>query len=191
MLMAESLIFKQGVLENIMTKINKQKLSQTILIYCEGQKDCDFVKHLKSIFCNNKSKIIKVQPGQGGGPSIMIQNAVNFNHGAEYKEKYIFLDSEQLNKGDKKEHEEEAKSKGITLIWSPICLENLLLQILDNCPPMNKANKAKEYKNYFEEHYNQGKSQLKKLLPKLFPKEKLNEKKDTIPTLKQLIKIIS
>ena len=160
----------------------RNKLRHTILIYCEGQRDCDFVKHLKSIFCKNKT--IKVQPGQGGGPSIIIQNAVKYNHAVEYKEKYIFLDSDGLSEDDKKQKEKEAKKQDIILIWSPICLENLWLQILNGHPKMNNS---QECKKYFNEHYKGRKLQFMRL----FSKEKLSKKKDTLPTLKKLIEMIS
>lgn len=163
-------------------KQKSRKVRHTILIYCEGEQDSLFVQHLKRLFLG-KNKRIKIRSGHGGGMDSMIAKATR--QPGEYDEKYIFLDEDQQI--DKKEFKSKAKSKDITLIFSPLCLENLFLQILNGHPQMLNSKKCK---SFFQEKYSY-KKYSRGMMEKLFPKKLLNDRKKGIPALKTLIQIIS
>lgn len=110
---------------------NKRKslVQTTLLVVGEGADDKAFITHMKQIFCPRGSgRRAKIEAGDGGSPGNIITNAVRSFRAEDYDQRVLVLDSDiPLTERDHK----KAKSNGyIVILWSPICLEGALLDVL-------------------------------------------------------------
>jgi len=111
---------------------------KTLLIVSEGPSDKAFVDHLKHLFDyreNNQRTTIK--SSNGGSPGDIVKCCVNHCRTADFDRKIVILDSdipiEQTVKN-------LANQKQIILLQSePICLECMLLQMLNENVPATCA----------------------------------------------------
>lgn len=165
-----------------------RQVRHTIFIYCEGQTDYLFARHLKKIYLIRGSKKITLKRGTGGDLSTFISETVRNAHIREYNEKYIMLDAN----GKKEEKLEKAEKKGqkdnIQLIWQRPCLEGVFLRILKNSHLIKE--KSQLCKSVFYKEYTNKGFLTDTLLEKLFSKKILNRKREEIQELDQLIQLM-
>ena len=110
----------------------KRVTRKTLLVIREGAHELAFLKHLKAIFGSNNLEIT-IDASNGGSPYDVINTAVKFRNGATFDRKVVLLDSDvaltpQATK--------LAKSHRVEVIQSsPVCLEGMLLQVLEKTVP--------------------------------------------------------
>ncbi|MBE0471465.1 MAG: hypothetical protein IBX55_18390 [Methyloprofundus sp.] len=114
------------------TKKQRLKLASLIIVG-EGPHDKAFLSHMKDLYDNRSTgQKIKIETADGGSPKDIIRSAIKNKH-INYDQRYVLMDSDiPLSEENKK----TAKKNKITIIQStPICLEGMLLEILDQNPP--------------------------------------------------------
>lgn len=111
-----------------MAKIKKVKLT-TLLIIGEGIHEKAFLQHMKSIYDGENNQTVKIDAASGGSPIEIIDETIRkYNH-ADYDKKVILLDADiPIRQQDR----DKARKNNIELIISsPVCLEGMLLEILE------------------------------------------------------------
>ena len=168
---------------------NLIQIRYTLFIYCEGKTDYLFVRHLKNLYLIRGSKQIKIKKGSGGDISTFISDTVNNVQVSGYDEKYIVLDTDKKSDAELEEAKQQSRQENIHLIWQKPCLEGLFLRILKN----NKLNQetSESCKTLFYKEYNQNNKTLtEELLSTLFPKILLDNRRQKIKELDQLIQLM-
>jgi hypothetical protein len=110
----------------------KRVTRKTLLIIGEGAHELAFLKHLKAVFGSSELEIT-IDASNGGSPYDVINTAVKFRNGATFDRKAVLLDSDvaltaqaiKLAKGHRLE----------VIQSSPVCLEGMLLQVLEKTVP--------------------------------------------------------
>lgn len=105
----------------------------SLIIVGEGPHDKAFLLHMKDLYDSRTTgQKVKIETADGGSPKDIIRSAIKNRHIA-YDRRYVLMDSDiplsvQVTK--------YAKQNKIIIIQStPICLEGMLLEILDQNPP--------------------------------------------------------
>ena len=163
----------------------------TILIYCEGKTDYLFALHLKKLFPSRGFKTITLIKGRGGALSTFISDIEN--KPGEYDKKYIVLDSNGKREEDLREAQNQSQKHNIELIWQKPCLEGIFLRILKgNQFIKEKSESCKDifYKKYTSDRKPLTEKLLNQLFTKLFAKDFLNTKRQEVPELDQLIRLM-
>jgi len=121
-------------------KIRRIKLSSLIVVG-EGPHDGAFLSHMKDLYDSRLTdQKVKIASADGGSPKDILNTVIKNRHIA-YDRKFVLMDSDvALTQKDR----ELAKRNKIVIYHSePICLEGMLLDILnENIPATNKACKA-------------------------------------------------
>ena len=166
-----------------------KQVRHTIFIYCEGKTDHLFICHLKKLYLIRGSKQVTLKKGTGGGISTFISNTDSNAQIRDYNEKYIVLDADNKKNTDLEKAEQQASECKIKLIWQKPCLEGLFLRILKNNQHIQET--SEECKTRFYKEYNQNnKSLTENLMITLFSKTLLNNRRQKITELDQLIKLM-
>lgn len=121
-----------------MAKKRKGQLA-SLLVVGEGACDKAFIKHMNRLYSSpHTGQKVKVDSGDGGSPASVIQTTIRKYKHVAYDRRFILLDSDiPIRQQDF----DKAKSAKIELIISsPICLEGMLLDVLDQ--PIPCSNRA-------------------------------------------------
>lgn len=164
-------------------KKKRREAKTTVLVYCEGQGEEIFLKHLRSLFSYNSGKSITIKNGKGGTATSIVQNAIK--HSAGYNTRVVILDNDK-GKREMEKARSLAEKGGIDLIENTPCLEATLLHILEGKP--FKSKKSSSCKKYFEKNY-LSKQQRGELFRynEVFPKVLLELKRKECETLDQVL----
>lgn len=121
---------------------HKVKLA-TLLIVGEGPIDEAFIRHMKSLYDGpNTGQKLKVTSADGGSPSDIINTTQRKYRHAAYDKCFILLDEDVIIS---QQDRDKARKANIGLIIStPICLEGMLLNILDRPVPTKNATACKK-----------------------------------------------
>lgn len=111
-----------------MAKTKRVKLT-TLLIVGEGIHEKAFLQHMKSIYDGENNQTVKIDAASGGSPIEIIDDTIRkYNH-ADYDKKVILLDADITIR---QQDWDKARKNNIELIISsPVCLEGMLLAILE------------------------------------------------------------
>ena len=168
---------------------NLRQVRHTLFIYCEGKTDYLFVHHLKKLYLIRGSKQIKIKKGSGGDISTFISDTVKNAQVRDYDEKYIVLDTDRKSDAELEEAKHQSHQKNIHLIWQKPCLEGIFLRILKNDKLIQETSES--CKALFYKEYNQNnKAFTEELLNTLFPKTLLDNRRQKIKELNQLIQLM-
>lgn len=102
----------------------------TLLVVGEGADDKAFINHMKALFHQRQIGKVgpKIEAGNGGSADVIITNTLRMFKTAAYDRKLLVLDSDLPPTAAKAK---AANKAGFELIlWSPLCLEGALLNVL-------------------------------------------------------------
>lgn len=125
-----------------MSKRKPRKTNKTTyLMMGEGEHDKAFLNHMKTLYYIRSLGIkITLDFSGGGSPHDIIKDTIKKTQNFEYSKKIILMDEDVTIK---EQDRTLAKQKGIEILLStPICLEGMLLTILNEKPP-HTASKCK------------------------------------------------
>ena len=122
-------------------KIAPKVQKTTLLVMGEGECEKAFLEHFKSLYNErNSGKKIKIDHAGGGSPHDVIKYTKKVTQHIGYDNIYILIDSDVEVKNDDLKI---ANEKGFIILYStPICLEGMLLKVL-NQPIPNTNNDCK------------------------------------------------
>ena len=153
----------------------------TLIIVGEGIYDKAFLDHMKSIYdTRDTNQKVTIKPGDGGSPGDVIHTVIKERH-VQYSRRCILIDSDiPLNDEDKNKIR---KHKIIVIQSKPLCLEGMLLDILDQSPPCS----SQECKKVLHPQLS-GPPSRKESYQQLFTKQVLDRStKEQIIKLKKLL----
>jgi len=164
------------------SKKRRVKLA-TLLVVGEGLAEKAFIEHMKGLYSQNTGQKVTVKGEGGGSPSVMIFNVLkNYQH-AKYDRVILMLDEDvPITAQD----EAKARRNNITLIVSsPVCLEGMLLSILEQVIPFGASSSA--CKDLLHPQLS-GSATRKESYSNLFPKPLLDRtEKAQIVSLRELL----
>lgn len=168
-------------------KKKRRSANKTILIYSEGLHEEVFLKHLRSLYSQNKNVAITIKKGKGGTADALVVQA-NKTLGA-FDRKVVILDNDK-NKSEMQKARQEAKSRKIELFEHTPCLEAVLLSILHSGQDF-KSKSSSRCKQEFESKYidRKKRSEADEYV-KLFPTSLLNKESSKVAELKRLIALM-
>lgn len=156
----------------------------TLLVVGEGLAEKAFLNHMKSLYDHrNSGQTITIHAADGGSPGSIIKDTQRKYKHSHYDRSYILLDEDiEITNQDRK----TAKRLKIELIISsPLCLEGMLLDVLNQPIPGN-AN-ATTCKNLLHPQLS-GKYTDRHSYAELLPREILDETtKEQIVKLRQAL----
>lgn len=160
---------------------------KTLLIFCEGEADQTFLRHLRSIYCANQKPSapkVSVKKGRGGSAHNLIIDA--FRVPGLFTKRAVKLDSDR-GKEEAEKAKQTATSKKINLLFSNPCLEALLLQILDPKTKISSWSSSK-CKSEFERRFiPKLKRTQTSVYRDIFTKEILDEARARLPELDEIV----
>ncbi|UDM07285.1 hypothetical protein LG409_18310 [Halomonas sp. NyZ770] len=110
------------------TARQRQAKQTTLLIVGEGPDDAAFIKHMYQQFRPSKCIRPTIKPASGGSPGNIIDVAARKYAHQDFDQRFIVLDSDIALS---QQQHDKARKQGFRLIlWSPICLEGALLDVL-------------------------------------------------------------
>ncbi len=167
-------------------KKKRRLAKRTLLIHGEGEEDCVFLKHLRSLYSQNSNSTCKINRGKGGSADSIVLQAIR-SPGA-YDKRIVILDNDKA-KNEMAKARRLAKEKNIELIEHTPCIEAILLSILTTKNSFKQKNSS-EYKKEFESKYINSKKRSKITeYQKLFSKKMLDRKRLKIKELGLLISL--
>lgn len=150
-----------------MTRERRRRRLKTLILIGEGPCDSAFLKHLKFLYSRNTGQKVTIDSADGGSPNDVIKNTIQKCRHIDYDHRAILLDSDVVIR---QQDRDLARQSGIQLIVSkPVCLEGMLLNVLDIEPEKNN----KECKSKLHRLLN-GPATDRKSYANLFTAEKLN-----------------
>lgn len=165
-------------------KKKRRSANKTLLIHGEGQEDCIFLKHLKSLYSQNNSIACKISRGRGGSADSIVTQA-NRIQGA-FDRKVVVLDNDK-SRTEMTKARHEATKKHIDLIEHSPCIEAVLLLILGYRANVKQKTSA-WCKKEFESKYIGSRKRSEEIeYHKIFPKELLDQKRPKVKELNRLI----
>jgi len=120
-----------------MRKTKKHLKLSALIIIGEGPHDKAFLNHLKDLYDSRTSgQKITIETADGGSPKDIIRSAFKNKH-ISYDYRCVLMDSD-IPLSD--ENKNTAKKYKINIIQSrPICLEGMLLEVLNQIAPNTNA----------------------------------------------------
>lgn len=165
-------------------KKKRRSANKTLLIHGEGQEDCAFLKHLKSLYSQNSSIACKISRGRGGSADGLVIQAYRIQ--GAFDRKVVVLDNDK-SRTEMAKARQEATRKQIELIEHLPCIEAVLLLIL-GCKKDVKQKTSGWCKKEFETKYIDSKKRSEEFeYQKLFPKKLLVQKRLEVKELDRLI----
>lgn len=168
-------------------KKKRRSANKTILIYSEGLHEEVFLKHLRSLYSQNRNVAITIKKGKGGTADALVIQA-NKTLGA-FDRRVAVLDNDK-NKSEMQKARQEAENRGIELFEHTPCLEAILLSILRK--GQDFKNKSSSWcKQEFESKYIDRKKRGETdEYVKFFPMDLLNKQSLKVSELKRLISLM-
>lgn len=106
----------------------------TLIIVGEGAHDKAFLEHMKGVYDTRESgQKIKIDSADGGSPHDVIKTAIKKTSHTAYDRKYIFMDSDVAIK--QQDLSIARRNNIIILLSEPLCLEGMLLDVLQQWIP--------------------------------------------------------
>lgn len=165
-------------------KKKKRQANKTLLVLGEGLGEEMFLKHLKSLYYV-VGVAITIRKGKGGTPNDVVTSA--YKTPGAFDRKIVIIDNDK-SRTEMQKARTEAKRRGIELFENTPCLEGLLLIVLDK---KIEGHNSEWCKNKFESEYIDKKKRVEPVeYIKLFPKKLLDDKRNKIKELSNLISIM-
>jgi len=161
-----------------------RRAKQTILIVGEGDTDVAFINHIKTFYVTRYCGIaLTTNNAHGKGPAHIIDHTVRQAKLGDYDLVVSFLDTDVEWT---EEHIKTARDNNVHLIGSDPCIDCMLLKILGRRPP----HCCKDCKKVLLPLL-RNKPCDKRSHAAVFTKEMIEETKDEIPELKQLLDVFN
>ena len=168
---------------------------ESILLFGEGKTEAVFLSHLRTVYAGRIQARVNLDAGQGGSPKQVASRLIkkHLKLGA-YDRSLLLIDDDlpttEIPASWRRNHK-------ITVITSaPMCLEGLLLTLLDDAPPPRERLLARNWKRRFHRrHLDTDRSsdvvnRLKKKCPELFPLDLIEARRNAIPALRDVLEFI-
>lgn len=169
------------------TNPNKKKpraAQKTLLMYGEGLGEEMLLSHLRRLYNRDSGVSVTIGNGKGGTPKSVVISAANkigsFDH------RVVIVDNDK-NDEEMNGARSEAKNREIILIEHSPCLEALLLSILCNGQSFSNRDSVWCKKEFESNYIGKKKRKEKTEYERVFPKTLLNEGRQGIKELNQLI----
>ena len=158
----------------------------TIFAFGEGEAERIFLKHLRSIYSNDKTSV-RVDDAGGKDVLYILEKAVRVRGDIRYNYSFILLDTDREWTQTLKN---KAAKKHIELIGNSPCLEGLFLCILD--PKNNYSNHpSNECKKQFQNNYLHENRTIADIdCKRLFTKVIIDSARAKIKTINRIIEIV-
>jgi len=161
----------------------RRHTKKTRLVYCEGASDKAFLDCLKPLYATNVRNV-DIKRGTGGDQVHLIEEAVR--KGRAYDERFIKIDGDR-DAAEMADAEQSANDQELVVLKTVPCIERLLINILEPTKRIASWNSPR-LKSYFETGYIPPHKRTDvRTYQKLFTKSVLDEAKDRLPELKELI----
>lgn len=163
----------------------RRKTKKTRLVFCEGAHDKTFLSCLKTCFKSDRVNV-DIKRGTGGDQRHLVEEA--YKKGQPYDQTYVKLDGDRP-KVEMAAAEELSVVLGVGVLRSAPCIERLLIAILE--PGKRIASWGpKKLKRYFQDTYiPEAKRTDVRAYESLFTKAVLNEAKERLPELRELVEL--
>lgn len=118
-------------------KDRKAKLA-TLLIVGEGPIDKAFINHMKGLYGGQHTgQKVKVDSADGGSPADIIETTIRKYRHAHYDKRFILIDEDVPIR--QQDYDSARKAKIELVVSKPICLEGMLLDVLEQDIPSTNA----------------------------------------------------
>ena len=159
---------------------------RTVLMVGEGFADCDFLRHLKTLYVGRSSnKTVTIKNARGKGGRHVLKTALDEvkHKGAAYDVVAVLLDTD--TDWDDALRAKARKSK-VTVFESTPCLEAELLRIADHRAPEVSAQCKREFAQRFGHEAHDP-----DVWPEHFQKALLDQAKNRVPVLANLLALLT
>ena len=108
---------------------------ETAIIICEGVTDKAFLRHMRGLYARNSSRSVTIKTASTG--TKVIGDAIKFRESSpEYGLVFALIDEDQSRCHSFEACRVEADKSNVLILWSePVCLEGMLLGVLDESIP--------------------------------------------------------
>ena len=168
-------------------------IQKSLVLFGEGKSEAAFLSHLRELY---RSELLNtricIDAGRGGSPQCVADRLMSKHLDLKSLDGALLLiDSDTTI--DKK-LEEKLKNLSVKLLFSePVCLEDLLLRLLNDDSLRRVKNNAVQLKKYFQKTYLKTDrgceyiAKLKKTCPKLFTKSLIEQKRNENQVLETIL----
>lgn len=161
----------------------RRRTKKTRLVYCEGASDKAFLDCLKFLYTTDAYNV-DIKRGTGGDQIHLVEEAIR--KGYAYDEKSIKIDGDR-DAVEMANAEQLATEQNLAMLKTVPCIERLLINILEPTKRIASWNSTR-MKNYFEAKYISPRDRTNaRTYQRIFTKPVLDEAKDRLPELKELI----
>lgn len=169
-------------LERNMPRI-RRRTKRTRLIYCEGAHDKAFLDCLKSVYATDTYNV-DVKRGTGGDQVHLAEEAIK--KGRAYDAQYLKVDGDRPD-GEMTEADTLAADGNVVIIRTIPCIERLLINILEPSRRIASWNSTRLKSHFESNHIPESKRTDVRAYKTIFTKAVLDEARDRLPELQELI----
>lgn len=168
-------------------KKKRRSANRTLLMFGEGLGEELFLKHLRGLYSRNSGVRVTIRNGKGGNAVDIVTSAQR--EPGDFDRRIVVLDNDK-DRSEMERARTEARQKGIELLENFPCLEAMLLSILRDGTSFS-ARQSDWCKNEFESNYldKQKRTEIREY-EKIFPKHLLDERRQQITEINQLISLM-
>lgn len=165
---------------------------RSIVLFGEGKTDAVFLNHIRAVYADRTQARVLTDAGQGGGPKQVATRLIkkHLELGA-YDGSLLLLDDDLPR--DEIPTSWVRKHKITVVASAPMCLEGVLLTLLNDPPPARERHLSHNWKRRFHRNHlgtdrdSEILDRFKKKCPELFPKTLIDARKNEIPALREIV----
>ena len=162
----------------------RRSVSHTVLLVGEGTTEQAFLKHVKSLYISRGCGVgVTIRNAHGKGPDHVVDYAIRQCRNADYERVLTLLDTDLVISAKAKK---QAKRSKIRIVGSTPCIEGLLLKILSEHVPATSTECKQRCAVVIPAQLT-----LQESYVELFSMVLLNERRDDVPELAQLLDCLS
>jgi len=166
------------------------------MLFGEGKTEAVFLRHLCGLYASEITALVKIDAGQGGAPKQVVSRLINKHLViAAYDRSLLLIDEDLTPNEIPASWLNKYRIRVVTS--SPMCLEGLLLTLLDDPPPQRERRLSKNWKNRFHRKHlgtdreTKVTDRLRHKCGELFPKSLIDARKSDIPALRELLEFLT
>lgn len=165
------------------------------MLFGEGKTEAVFLRYLCGLYAGEIKAHVKIDAGQGGGPKQVVARLIKKHLVIAAYDRSLWLIDEDRTP-DEIPNSWLHKHKIRVVTSSPMCLEGLLLTLLDDPPPPRERRLSKNWKSRFHrihlgtDRETKVTDRLRHKCGELFPKSLIEARKSEIPALRELLEFL-
>ncbi len=162
----------------------RRSVSHTVLLVGEGTTEQAFLRYIKSLYISRGCGVgVTIRNAHGKGPDHVVDYAIRQCRNAAYDRVVVLLDTDlEMSAAVRR----RARTRKVKIIGATPCIEGLLLKILGEHVPATSAECKQRYGGALPERLTFPEDYMGN-----FPKDLLNERRDDVPELAQLLDCLS